>query len=233
VTGAGVPAAGPPPMPWRLVARDAALAVPVWVPLEQARPRVPRRYRVLPLLPGRTLGGLFLAEYGPGSTLRYRELIVASATLLHRGRLAAWVTHVFVDDPASVRGGRELLGVPKQLASFDWRDGRVEVRTPEHPVCCLRHGRTLWLWRQTARLVALHGDVRDPERVSLHGNEVRGRLGLARAAVEIPPRSPLRALGFGAALPALRIGEMEAVFGGAPFFPPRTQPVATDSPEGG
>jgi hypothetical protein len=80
------------------------------------------------LAPGdRALGLLVLAVYGPGSTLRYGELL--AAVLVRRGvRVAGWVHAIAVDDPASLRAGREVWGLPKRPATFTWRSGTVEAR---------------------------------------------------------------------------------------------------------
>ena len=217
-------------MPWRLRARGSVLVTLHPVRMERARALVPPGLPIVPFLPGRTLGGLFLAEYGPGSDLEYRELIVSAATVWYRGHPCAWVTHLFVDSSASVEGGRALLGAPKRLARFSPGGGGEDsaaVGTADRPVCRVAGGRPLWLWRQRVRLAALHRDVRDPSgaTLSVHGNELRGRWGLTRAAVEIPEGSPLRELGFGEPLLSLCGREVEAVLGGAPFLPLRTLPL--------
>jgi hypothetical protein len=55
--------------------------------------------------------------YEPGGVLSYRELLVA--VLAHRGgRPLVTITDIWVDSTASLRGGRELWGIPKQQASF-------------------------------------------------------------------------------------------------------------------
>ena len=55
---------------------------------------------------------MLLANYRSG-TLRYRELIVFS----HATPRGMVVTHIYVDDEQSLRGGREIWGLPKELAS--------------------------------------------------------------------------------------------------------------------
>jgi acetoacetate decarboxylase len=217
-------------MPWRLRARGVVLVTLHWVDVERARALVPSDLSIVQLLPGKTVGGLFLAEYGPGSELEYNELIVSGATVWHRGRPSAWITHLFVDHPTSVEGGRALLGAPKHLAHFS-RDGGPEspvtVGEAERPVCRLSHGRQLWLWRQRVRLAALHRDVRDPSgrTISVHGNELHGRWGVTRARVEVAEGAPLRDLGLGEPLLSLCGRNVEAVLGGASFLPLRSRPT--------
>lgn len=223
-----------PPMPWRLRVPDVAVATLHWVGLERARRFVPRGMRILSPWPGRTVGGLFVAGYGPGSDLRYNELIASCATIWYRGRPAVWATHLFVDNPDSVAGGRALLGVPKVLASFTREAGertRVRVGDAENPICRISHGRPRWLWRQRVRIGALNRDVRDGSgrTVQAFGNEVRGRVGVVRAEVEIAPGSPLAELGLGGPLFSVCGTELDAVFGGAPYLPQRALSVSPDA----
>ncbi len=208
-------------MPWRLYARGPVLGSLHWVDAQRARQLVPPELSIVQLLPGRTIGGLFLAEYGAGSELEYNELIVGAAMVWHGRRPAAWVTDLFVDDPASVDGGRALLGAPKHLAPFSRDDGEITVGKPAAPICRVRYRPRLWLWRQRVRMAALHRDVRDPSGATAawHGEEMRGRWGLARVEVEIPPTSPLRRLGLGDPVLGLCGRNVELLLGGAPFLP--------------
>jgi acetoacetate decarboxylase len=216
-------------MPWHLVTHGATLISLHWLATERARAWVPAQIGILPMLPRRTIGGLFLAEYGPGSDLQYNELIAACATVWHARRPCAWVTHLFVDSHASVNGGRTLLGAPKSYApfrreSFSGGGRRITIGTPERPICTVQVAAKQWLlpWRPRLRVIALHRDARDPLRAVVHGNQLRGRLGIARARLEIPEQSPLYSLGFGRPLLTLCARDVEAVLGGAGFRPIET-----------
>jgi acetoacetate decarboxylase len=223
---------GAPPLPWLLVVRGEAVVSVHAVDAARARRLVPRELTPLPLWPGRVAGGIWLAEYGPGSVLRYRELM-AGCAVLWRGRPAVWVAHVYVDSRASLRGGREQLGVPKQMARFGERPGGwVDVVGEAGPVCSLQLRRSLPLWRQSLKLPALHLDARDPSGATAcaHGNRIRGRVGVGRVEVEIPSGSPLRSLGLGPALVGLYGTRVVALLGGAPFLPPVRLPVTPPGP---
>jgi acetoacetate decarboxylase len=206
-----------PPMPWRLVTRGVTLCTLHPVPVERARERVPAGLRLVTVWPGYTLGGLFLAEYGPGSDLEYNELIVAGAMVWHGGWPCPWITHIYVDSEASVRGGRELMGVPKLHAPFTRQAGgagRVVVGDPADPVCAMEAGPRVWLWRQALRLTALHADVRDPGGAVVSSrNRVEGRGGITRVGVAIPRGSPLHPLGLGRPLLALCARDLVAELG--------------------
>jgi hypothetical protein len=79
------------------------------------------------LVRGRSPGGLMLVNYRAG-TLTYNELIVFSGWTW-RGFV---VSHIYVDSEASLWGGREIWGLPKQLAEFApgevRQDGRLLLR---------------------------------------------------------------------------------------------------------
>lgn len=59
-------------------------------------------------------------------TLCYNEFAVGS--LVRRGgRVGLWCHRIWVDDAASLWGGRQLWGIPKELAQFDWDGSTVSV----------------------------------------------------------------------------------------------------------
>jgi hypothetical protein len=63
---------------------------------------------------------LTVARYREG-TLSYNEVIVGSV-VRRGGRVGVWVHAIWVDSPESLWGGRRIWGLPKQLATFTWRD---------------------------------------------------------------------------------------------------------------
>jgi hypothetical protein len=215
------PSIGLPPMPWTLHAVGPVLASFHPVRMEAARRLVPSTFRLLPIFPGFTLGGLFLARYGPGSDLRYRELIVAGATVLHASRPVPWITHLFVDSEESVRGGRALLGAPKFLAEFEeHRRGsavRVEVGDRDGSICSIRYRQGLALWPQRLSFDAAHLDAgTDPSPVvRIHRNQLQGRLGLVGASVRFPAGGVIERTGMVQRCVATALNGARLVLGGA------------------
>ncbi len=65
--------------------------------------------------------GAALVDYAPGSVVTYNELLVSFLTREGR-KLVSTLSHIWVDSPESVAGGRELWAIPKGLARFE-RDG--------------------------------------------------------------------------------------------------------------
>ncbi|BCB75887.1 acetoacetate decarboxylase family protein [Phytohabitans flavus] len=109
-----------PPEPWDL---RGQMYVSVW-PLPRALlPPLPATLaaEVRPLIvAGRGLIGTAWVDYGPGGVLEYRELL--SAVLVRRaGRPLVSIVDIWVDSTASRDGGRELWGIPKELADLDFR----------------------------------------------------------------------------------------------------------------
>jgi hypothetical protein len=71
----------------------------------------------------RAIGGVLLANYTSG-TLAYRELIVFERAT-RRGMV---ISHIYVDDEQSRSGGREIWGLPKELATFAYGPRNFEAR---------------------------------------------------------------------------------------------------------
>lgn len=67
-------------------------------------------------------------DYRAGSELCYREFMV-SAIIRLRPRIIGTVLRIWVDSPASRRGGRELWDIPKDLAEFSFDYQGSCVRT--------------------------------------------------------------------------------------------------------
>lgn len=162
-----------PAEPWQLCGdlHAAALLAPAdEVPLDPPPGWTPVR------LFGRAVLGLAWVDYRPGGVLTYRELMLTA--LLRRGlRVLPHVVAIWVDSPASRDGGRQLWGIPKQLADFDFRSagGRtvhVAARDEKGPIA--------------AGAVRIRGRL--PWRVPVRFSVVQSRRGAAKV-------SPVRARG--------------------------------------
>lgn len=220
---------------WEPVGPTMTLLTAHLVRVRDVAPFVPPGLVIQPVLPGYTVASTLLSYYGPESTLEYNELVVAGALVRHRGRVAPFVTHIYVDSERSVTGGRRM-GLPKELATFDW-NGRAPstarvTRVDGVPVATIAYGR-----RGTGLTLRLAGPT-----ISVIGREVwrftswmRGAWGLTRASVEAPPTSPVAPLQLGRALVALscgpmrgRMGESMRTIGTLPALPGRAIPDQPD-----
>lgn len=218
-----------PPFPWRMDLGDSLVASLHLVDAARAKALVSPGFELVSVAPGKTLGGVYFATYGPGSDLEYNELIVISA-LVRRGlKLYPWVSHIWVDNPASVRGGRALLGVPKDLGRFEVEvlaDGlAVAIASETAPVARLRLTRgPLLPIPLYAASTSANRDLRDPSgrTVVTFGSAFRGKLGLGRTEVTLDPAGPLAELGFGPAFTSLWGRAVTGVLGGIPGRETRT-----------
>jgi hypothetical protein len=163
--------------------------VSVWAVPVAAVPALPPAVRVLRLF-NRAFIGTAWVDYQPGGDMSYRELL--SAVLTRDGwRPRVTITHIWVDSAASRDGGRELWGIPKDLASFSFSAGAASAVTPDGPIASsLLSGRGL-----PPRLPAGFRVVQD-----LAGRAVTtpvrstARYGPARVAWTVAPGGPLRFL---------------------------------------
>jgi Acetoacetate decarboxylase (ADC) len=106
-----------PPPPWNLSGQS-------WLGFFRAdsAPILPNEYRHF-LAPRYV--AVSMIRYLSG-TLQYDELIVGSMAS-HRGRVGLFVHHIWVDDLASLWGGRKIWGLNKQMAVFAWEKNTVKV----------------------------------------------------------------------------------------------------------
>jgi acetoacetate decarboxylase len=149
---------------------------------------IPPPLGIVSVFAGRTLGGLYIASYGKGSTLQYNELIVFSGLVRSGARIGAWISDIYVDSERSVAGGRQVWGLSKHLARFACKSEAgaraISVRDDDGSLLCEVHveppgysmklpvlapawskkgGRILW-FRATgsARVSQSHGEIRLP-----------------------------------------------------------------------
>jgi acetoacetate decarboxylase len=179
-----------PPPPWRLAGRLLVALAPLR--LDVARALVPAPLRLLPACPGRALAMLVVGLYGEGSTLRYGEVAGIVGPVFADGRPGGLVTSIWVDDERSLAGGRQVWGLPKQLATLRWRPGALEVRDAAgEPIVYAR-------WREPRLHVPVPAAA--PFIAVLDGAVRRawlsGRLHVApgRIELDIPAGSPLARL---------------------------------------
>jgi len=180
---------------WRPKGRKALVGAVFLAPIDAVRSRVPEELEIVEVVPNRTLATVFVADYGPGSTLEYHEFGIQPALVRFRGRRAAWNSTLIVDSEASRLGG-EQLGVQKELADFDWQEevfagGRVRgvctVRQSGREIAVIRYrqGR-LPLPSFRIGIAAIRNDS-----VITCVNHLRGRHRCSRVRFEFPDSGPL------------------------------------------
>lgn len=181
-----------PSAPWTLYGH--ALLTANLVDSQQARSQVPAEFELVSVLPGKTIGGVYVAQYLEGSVLTYSELIVVAGLVRHGSRIGPWVSHIYVDNPDSVAGGREIWGLPKELAEFKWvfgQQSQVSVRQGDRTLCELGYGTPMSFWQ-----IPLSGrsfSVLNRDLLWFQA-DTTSRPGIVRAELTIPSESPFASL---------------------------------------
>ncbi|MGL5063309.1 MAG: acetoacetate decarboxylase family protein [Microcoleus sp.] len=183
-----------PSAPWKL--RGYAVQTLQLVDVVRVRSLVPSELGIISFLPGKTLGGIYISSYGLDSAIEYNELIVVSAIVNYCGKWGAWVSHIYVDNPNSVAGGREIWHLPKELAQFSWEGSdsvkasslgyRVTVRQGNCQLCSLNYSKQI-----LAVPLPFSGNAFSVDRSNLllFKGELTARIGLIGGQLEIPSES--------------------------------------------
>lgn len=182
-----------PPAPWRLRGDAAILLAPVRLTATRAV-RLPPGLTLVGVS-GWTVGGVLLARYDETATLPYHELIVFSGLARPAGsaRVAAIVSHLYVDSEASLAGGRAIWGLPKELADFGWSPARVTVRQAGRTLLDARIRRRRGIRAPLPLLAPALGTLDGTPAVAVGRGILRGGPALAR--LEVPAESPFARLG--------------------------------------
>jgi acetoacetate decarboxylase len=185
-----------PPAPWNLYGK--ALQSLHLVDVERAKPFVPPDFEIVTVLPGKTLGSLYLSVYEANSTLTYHELIVGAASVRYRGQVGTWISHLYVDHPDSMTGGREIWGLPKEMAEFDWGARQINVIQDRKTLCQVRYssvGLPLSLGGKSSISGTVFGGL--AEDILTFEGKFKARLKWISSRAVVPPESPFAALNLG------------------------------------
>ena len=181
-----------PQAPWTL--QGYAFQTLQLLDVDRVRLLIPFELNIISVLPGKTLGGVYLSYYGTGSVLKYSELIAIAGFVSYAGKFGGWVSHIYVDNSDSVAGGREIWGLPKELAEFNWQDNRVTVRQGNRILCHFNYNQQSFGWKQQlgASSFSTLGS-----NLLIFPAELEARLGLVSSKLEIPVESPFAKLNIG------------------------------------
>lgn len=196
-----------PPAPWNL--QGHALLTCHLIDVQLARTVIPPEFEIVALLPGKTLGGVYLSSYEAGSTLQYNELIVTAALVRYGQAIGAWISHIYVDHPDSVAGGREIWGLPKELADFTWSPDRVTVHQAEQLLCSLRRFQP-WFRLPSSWRPRLKGTVFSqlgPDLLRFESG-FQSALAVGKGQLTVPDTSPLAALNLGQAVFRIEMADL-------------------------
>ncbi|WP_017656047.1 acetoacetate decarboxylase family protein [Fortiea contorta] len=193
-----------PKTPWTLI--GLAIQTLHLIDIDRVRHLIPAELNIIALWPGKTLASVYLSNYQSGSVLEYSELIVAPAVVSYQGKIGGWISHIYVDNPDSVAGGREIWGLPKELADFAWENGKhVTVRQQNRLLCSLSYGQQSWAWK--LRLGASVFSTMGADLL-MFPTEFASCLSLVGSHLEVPPESPFADIGLGKAFLTVRCEQL-------------------------
>ena len=181
-----------PHPPWTLKG-DAFVTLQL-LDMARVRPLIPAELNIVSVLPGKTIGGVYLSKYSSGSVLEYSELIIIAGFLSYKGKFGGWVSHIYVDNPDSVAGGREVWGLPKELAQFSWEASSVTVSQSGNLLCKFNYQRQSF--GLPLKLSASAFSCKE-SNLLIFPAFVEANFGLVSSNLEIPPTSPFAELNIG------------------------------------
>lgn len=183
---------GYPPAPWML--KGYAFGTLHLIEIAKVSPFIPIELAIVQTVPGKTLGGIYLSQYTDGSALLYNELIVVAGLVRREQQIGAWISHIYVDNSDSVAGGREVWGLPKEMAEFRWEPGepgQVTVQQSDRVLCAFRAGWRFSLWRQR---VAFPSFSQREGNFLLFNSAAQANFGIVGARLDVPTSSPFSSL---------------------------------------
>ncbi len=178
-----------PQPPWTLKG-DAFVTLQL-LDIARVRPLIPAELNIVSVLPGKTIGGVYLSKYSSGSVLEYSELIIIAGVLSYEGKFGGWVSHIYVDNPDSVAGGRQVWGLPKELAQFSWEASSVTVSQAGNLLCKLNYQRQSF--GLPLKLSASAFSCKE-SNLLIFPAFVEANFGLVSSSLEIPTTSPFAKL---------------------------------------
>jgi acetoacetate decarboxylase len=181
-----------PSAPWQL--QGDAIQTLNLVDIDRVRQFVPPELDIVTIFPGKTIGSIYISEYQLGSVLTYNELIVAPALVRDRTKIGGWISHIYVDNPDSMAGGREIWGLPKELAEFERINRQITVKQQDKTLCSLSYRPNLLSELKVAPKISVPCFGNLNGNLLYFNNDFQGKVSCVDSTVEIPESSPFASL---------------------------------------
>jgi acetoacetate decarboxylase len=180
--------------------------------IEKVASLLPKELEIVSILPGKTLASVYFSAYTSGSVLEYNELIVAPAFVRYQDKMGAWISHIYVDHLDSVAGGREIWGLPKEMANFTWTETGVNVSQNSQDLCYFSYKKG---WLATGWQQKLHGTILSGLNSELlfFSSHFQSKIALVKAKVEIPNNSPFYQFELGQPFLTLSLPQLTLIAG--------------------
>lgn len=176
---------------WLPVGDKAHLMMLHLIDIENVKAFIPEELTIKAILPGKTLGIVFMTSMGPESTLPYHEFIIAPAFVKAKNKTGFYVTHIFVDNEQSQIGGKENFGLDKKMADFNWnweqdKPGYISIAQNKHNIFSIKYTEPI------GRLpLRLGGGVFSilKDKLIWCNNIFKAKFGLSKVKYTIPPNT--------------------------------------------
>jgi acetoacetate decarboxylase len=198
-----------PPAPWNL--KGFAVQTLNLVEIDRARNFVPADLEIVSVLPGKTLGSVYVSSYQAGSVMEYNELIVAPAVVRDRGKVGSWISHIYVDNLDSVAGGREIWGLPKEMAEFTWDNNSVTVRQENRNLSTLNYRDNFFSELSLSQKLSANSFSGLSSELLLFKASFQAKISSVSAKLEIPSDSPFVNLNLKQPFLSLNLKELNLV----------------------
>ena len=210
-----------PQPPWNL--KGFAIQTLNLLDVERSRHFIPPELEIVSVLPGKTLGGIYLSAYEEGSLLQYNELIVVAGLTRYQNKIGSWISHIYVDNETSMAGGREIWQLPKEMADFSWeadagsdssKKRKVTVKQNDSLLCQLEYQKewyqpSTW-WQQELAADAFSG--LDTELWQFN-NRFKCQFDFLSGKVQIPESSIFSELSLENPLLTVKMNQLDLVAG--------------------
>ena len=210
-----------PQPPWNL--KGYAIQTLNLLDVERSRQFIPSELEIVSVLPGKTLGGVYLSGYGEGSLLQYNELIVVAGLTRYQNKIGSWISHIYVDNEISVAGGREIWQLPKEMTDFSWesdsaiasaKEGQVTVKQSDLLFCQLEYKKE-WYQPSTWWLQEIAADAFSGLDTELwqFNNRFKCKFEWLSGQVQIPESSPFASLNLERPLLTIKMNQLDLIAG--------------------
>lgn len=219
-----------PNTPWTL--QGYALQTCQLLDAQKVRPFIPPQFELVCVLPGKTVGGIYVSHYGTGSVLEYSELIVIAGLVSYSRQIGGWISHIYVDNADSVAGGRNIWGLPKELAEFTWEKhnsshsaskNRLLVRQGERTLCHFSYNPPNF---ELQLALSANAFSTKSDSILLFKSHFESRLSLIAAQLQVPNESSFANLGLDHPWLTISLNQLRLVVG-SPEAVGLREPVAS------
>ncbi len=200
-----------PSAPWQL--QGYAIQTLHLVEIDRIRALIPPQLEIVAVLPGKTLGSIYVSEYQSGSVLTYNELIVAPALVRNHRKVGGWISHIYVDNLDSVAGGQEIWGLPKEMAEFTRSEHQIVISQQDLILCNLSVSPNIFssLKLQPQITGYCFGNLNG--ELLYFGNDFKAKISSIDSKLEIPQASPFAHLNLSPAFLTIDLQELKLVAG--------------------